>query len=454
MMGRAVPLGRFTPLGQQAQSSPKSGAILQILPITLLAYSFLLLPPEVRVAVGGLNLYSYRLALIVLLPIVIFRYLRGETRVSVADGLIGLGSAWMVLSFVVLFGLVEGIVRGGALVLDFAGAYFVARISIASTTDFQRSLILIVPGALFAGIMMAAESISHRLLVRPFWRDIFGALPRYIQGEVVGELEYQFEMRLGLLRAFSTFSHPILGGGLLASLLPLYLFSSLRGWPKFTGILAAAAGFFSVSSAAILSLAVIIALSIVDFAKRWAPQIRWHHIASLGAIMLLAAQIASANGIVTVISRFTINPATAYIRQMQWLYGIEAIKSRPIFGFGYDSIPAASWMTTSIDAHFLAMGIRHGALVPILLFVTIGWIMIKLGIRASREPSNRDLMVGMNFAIFTLLIISMTVTYFGEANIWFMMVIGMGASLLSATSTGGTTSSSTPLQQTAGKIRA
>lgn len=453
-MDRAIPLSRFTPIRQQAQSLPKTGAILQILPIALLAYSFLLLPPEVRVAVGGLNLYSYRLVLIVLLPIVIFRYIRGETRISVADGLIGLGSAWMLLSFVALFGIGAGLVRGGALVLDFAGAYFVARISIASTTDFRRTLILIAPGAFFAGTMMAAESISHRLLVRPFWRDIFGALPRYIEGEAVGELEYQFEVRLGLLRAFSSFSHPILGGGLLASLLPLYLFSSLRGWPKFAGILAAAAGFFSVSSAAILSLAVIIALSVVDFAKRWAPQIRWQHLASLGAIMLVAAQIATTNGIVAVISRFTINPATAYIRQMQWLYGIEAIKSRPIFGFGYDSIPAASWMTASIDAHFLAMGIRHGPLVPILLLVTIGWIMIKLGIRASREPNNRNLMVGMNFMIFTLLIISMTVTYFGEANIWFMMAIGMGASLLSANSTGSTTADTPPLKQAAGKIRA
>ena len=99
------------------------GAWQRIFPALLLIYSVMLFAPEVRISVGGLNLYSYRLAIIPLLGVIALRYLRGYVRFSLVAGLIVAISFWMMLSFAVHFGAGTGLVRAGALVPDFAGAH-------------------------------------------------------------------------------------------------------------------------------------------------------------------------------------------------------------------------------------------------------------------------------------------------------------------------------------------
>ena len=406
------------------------GAWQRILPAVILIYSVMLFSPEVRISAAGLNIYSYRMAILPLLAVVVLRYLRGHTRWSLTDTLVTLAAIWMLASFTVHFGVGDGLVRAGALVVDFAGAYFVARVSLGQMVDFRRLLVAIAPGLAVAGALMTLESVSHRLLVRPFWREIFGPLPEYFAGEEVADLVYQNEIRLGLLRSYSVFSHPILGGAVLISAFPLFLFAGLRGWPKLAGLGAALAGFFSLSSAAILGLFLVLGLAALEYLKRSIARLRWSAMAAIGLVLLLAAQLSTANGIVAALSPFTINPATAYIRRVQWQYGLDAVERQPVFGYGYGLIERAAWMTDSIDAHFLVLAIRHGILVPLLLLVAMIGVMVTAGLRAGREAEHRSLLVGYNFCLFTLIFVGMTVTYFGESQIWLMFVLGLGASLI------------------------
>ena len=180
-------------------------------------------------------------------------------------------------------------------------------------------------------------------------------------------------------------------------------------------------------------LLLVLGLSAIEFVKRSIARLRWFAITAIGLVMLLAAQLATANGIIAALSPFTINPATAYIRRVQWQYGVDAVQQQPLFGYGYGLIERAAWMTDSIDAHFLVLAIRHGIAVPLLLLVTMTGVMIAAGLRAGREAENRSLLVGYNFCLFTLVFVGMTVTYFGESHIWLMFILGLGGSLVSAT---------------------
>src|SRR3546814_13280900 len=115
---------------------------------------------------------------------------------------------------------------------------------------------------------MLSESVARAPLVRPAMASIFGALPFYYGGEEVADLTLAPSFRFGLLRAAGPFSHAILAGLFLASLLPIYAMSGIRGWPKKSGVLVSLLGVLSWSSAAILGLLIGAGLVAYDWLQR------------------------------------------------------------------------------------------------------------------------------------------------------------------------------------------
>lgn len=416
-----------------AASRPSTlGMFASVWPALILSYSFLLFPIEVMVTVAGLNLYSYRIAILLLAPFAIFRVMRSYVRLEAHDFLIAIGCFWIIISFVANYAPVEGLIRSSAIFIDTFGSYLIARASIRSFRDIRLLLIALLPGLVIAGGFLALESLSKQLIVRPFFRSIFGAAVLYEGGVAKGALEFLNEQRLGLRRAYSVFSFPILGGVILSSLLTIYVFSGIRGWPRYLGIAVSCAAIFSVSSAVFAVLIIAVALMVLDRLLVYLRPLTWVTVSWLVGFYFVIANFIFESGVVGVIGRFTLNPATAYVRRLQWSYGSESIAENPLVGIGLREYERAIWMTPSIDAHFLSLGVRHGLVTPLLMLASILLLMIKLGRQSNHlSKADRDLALGINLAIGLLVFSSMTVTYFGESNIWFMLVLGVGAAAAS-----------------------
>lgn len=410
----------------------RSTDIMRILPLILLVYCIVATAPEARVPIGGFMLYSYRIVIIPSLAVVLYRLFLKQWRLAFPDFLVLILGLWPMLSFSQVYDVDYGLKSGGAAFLDAAGAWFVARACIQSPTDLRRVLIFCIPGFLFAAGIMVIESLSHRLIYRPASIAIFGGLRDPFGSNPSGFVELEAEMRYGLLRAFGTFSHPIIGGMVMISALPLYYASKITPMPRTIGMIAAFAGLFSISSAAIMSLIVSIGLYVIDGLKAKFEGLSWRLIVWLVMAAMVAGHFLSKGGIFNIISRITINPATAYTRQLIYQYGWQSIIKHPWFGIGLEGYDRPSGLTPSVDAHFLAQGISTGVVPLVCSLSVVIYIMFALGNRIAKMQDKlaKETLFGVNLCVFALFLGGITVTYFGEGKIWLMAVLGLSMSLV------------------------
>lgn len=403
---------------------------MQLIPLLAVFYSVFLLPPEVEFAVFGINFPSYRIAMLLVSVPALWSSLRSRTAtipfMDVAVMVIGF---WTMLSFITIYGFEVGLVRGAGLTIDTVLPYFIARTCIRSLDDLRYFLILILPAIAVAGLTLIAESLSGRLLLRPAFASVFGNMSKFGGGETSGSLVLEDQYRLGLLRAYGPFPHPILAGIMMIGFLPLYFFSGLRSWPWIGGILLALTGFFGLSSAAFLALIVAVGGVVIHQVKAYVPRISWWTISGLLILALWTLHMLTKNGIISVISRLTLSPDTAEYRVNIWHWGFVNIEKHPWFGIGYKQWERFSWMVESVDAHFLLLAMRHGIVVPVMMLAAIFYGIVRLGlIIPNLAPKDREFVIGINICMIIFLIVGQTVNYYGSANILLMSVIAFLAS--------------------------
>lgn len=414
------------------QSLPGS-RILPLLPILLVFYSLLLLPPEVEFSVFGANFPSYRIASLMMAVPALWITLKSKGgSPNFMDVLIAIMAFWILLSFTMNYGFESGIIRGAGIVIDTALPYFITRACIKSLNDLRYFLLLCLPALIFAGGMLALESLSGRLLLRPAFASIFGSIDAFAGGESTGTLSLRNEYRLGLLRAYGPFPHPILAGAVMVGFLPLYYFSGLKSWPYIIGITIALTGFFALSSAAFLAIILGFGAILIYHVKPYIPKISWWTITGLFVLLVWTLHMATKNGIISVISRLTLTPHTADYRTLIWEFGSISVAKYPWFGLGYKQWERLSWMGESVDAHFLVLAMRYGLIVPVLLLVALAYGMIKLGMIAPYlATKDRAFAVGINISLIIFIMVGQTVNYFGSTNLVFMTIVGFLASAVS-----------------------
>jgi hypothetical protein len=407
----------------------RANDVVLLLPAILLLYSTLL-PQEVRLNFAGQVIYPYRGVAFLLLPWLLNRIATGRYPFRLADLWMFAGVTWMVVSFCVFYGVADGVRRGGALAFDTIAPYLIARTCVRDFQDVRRLLIVAAPGLMLAGLSMLVESVSHRQLVRPFAAAIFGPLAYYENGQAVSTAREFVVVRLGFLRAHGPFSHPILAGLFMASFLPLYLKSSIRKWPYALGLTASLFAVFSVSSAAFLSIIISIVLLGYDRFQSYLSGIGWRFFVFAVFTFLLAVEMASQNGVMPILIRYTLDPQTGYYRQLIWEYGMRSIELHPWFGIGFTDYERLPWMITSIDNHWLLLGVRHGHIAPICVFMSC--LVSILGLAKSCAGFGKResvLAKAIIFSLTGLLISAFTTSFFGGLHTWFYMIVGMTLSL-------------------------
>ena len=431
---RAASLNTNAGRAKRQQSAPGFFTpYLYLLPLVSLAYS-LLLPLEVRVSVAGQTFYPYRIVCILIVPWFLRRVAAKEFQWDWIDGSILLAAFWMIVSFIVRYGPLDGILRGGSLAFDLAMPYLAAKLTIRTKNDFRLLLILFLPGLILTGFFLMLESVSHRVIVRAIAADIFGSRAIYEEGSASGEVVFGNETRLGLMRASGPFAHPILAGLFFGSFLPLVLGSSFRGWPRYGGLLAALFAVFSVSSAAFLSLMLGSAFTIYDRLQRVVEFANWRMLL-LGLVLIsFGIHLASENGFFRFLIRYTLDPQTGFYRLLIWEYGLLSVANHPWFGIGFDRYEALPWMVASVDTHWLMLAIRHGLITPFALFIGSAAVVYKLAIRATGSTREHDgiFYVGLAISLAVLMLLAFTVAYFGAIQTWFCIVIGCCAGLVTS----------------------
>ncbi len=419
-------LGR-RPVPRQAPLTRVSryGGLLKIAPVIVLVLA-LMMPPEVRINFAGQTIYAYRMAWLLLTPWAMMRLIRGQLEWRFNDLLVFLGSSWMTVSFVVIYGLGEGFTRGIALTLDIFMPYIVARLAITELNDLRRLLVTLAPVFFLIGVILVVEAITDRRFVRDAAASIFGSL---------GSVEFgagkapsiASDQRFGLLRAMGPFSHPILAGLFFSSLLPLYHFGRIKGWPKVIGLLSGVSAILTFSSAAMIGIFMFLLLAIYDRLQRMVVFLNWPLFMVVVVALLAVLQAISENGLISILIKYTFNPVSGYYRLLIWEYGSLSVEQHPWFGIGFAKFSGLEWMGDSIDAYWLAIAIRNG-LPSALLLAMASLFAVAMLAKAAADNDGHDkaTLIGLASATITLFVLGFTVSFFGGLLAWFAILLGVG----------------------------
>ena len=394
------------------------------LPVVLAAILFytLLIPTQFNITIADVYLSPFRIYLIGATLYILAGAARQSMRFVWPDLFMILTLCWIWIASYFSSGSVStAVIMGGSHTVDIGLSYFLARASIQTVGDFRRLLVLIAPGAGFISAIVVLESITHTLILQRVASSITGAIapPR-------------MEVRIGLMRGWGSFPHPILAGICLGSLLPIYMLSGLRGWPKVVGVLAAIGGIFSLSSAAMLAVVVGGLLCVYDWLTRRIGNLNWRIFLLATTILYAAVELTSKSGFYSLLVRYvSLNTATAYNRVLIWNFGTANVAEHPWFGIGYADWDRPDWMhSDSFDHFWLITALRFG--IPAFVFM-FGATMIGLSMIAlkSRELPHHDATflrgTAISVAVFALGVNS--VSLWMAALAWFFMLLGITVSL-------------------------
>lgn len=403
-------------------AAPQSRASL--LPVTLAAILFylLLIPQQFNVNLGGIYLSPFRIFLLGASLYLLSGALQKNLRFVWPDLMIILATAWIWLASYMSSGSVlTAIEMGGSHTVDIGLAYFFTRTTIRTPTDLRRLLILIAPGVAFTGAMIAAEAISRTHILQPIASALTGT-----------PMPIRYEIRMGLLRGTASFPHPILAGICMASFLPLYVMSGLRGWPRIVGVVGSIGGMFSMSSAAMLGVVVGGMLIAYDWLTERIANLTWRLFLLFSAMLYAVVELTSNSGFYALLVRYaSLSSGSAYNRILIWKFGTENIARHPWFGIGYADWDRPVWMHWgSFDHFWLISALRFGIPEAILLLgaTLIGILMVALKSRHLPPQDARLLRgVAISLAVFALGLNS--VSLWMSALVWFFMLLGLTVSL-------------------------
>lgn len=394
--------------------------VAALLPAGLI-YS-LFVPAGMTFMVGGLNFFASRIYLIAVLPLVIAQCIRSKLHLKAYDYLILAGCAWMVMSFFVNRGVSGGIESGGRDVIDILGTWFLARGCIRDDKDVARLLKLLLPGLLIVAAMLFIESVFGK----PRVLDLFP-----IRGVDQGSAN---QYRLGLLRAFGPFSHPILAGLFLSSFITLYGMVLRDQLSRWLGMAAGLAGFFTLSSAALANMVLQAgfyvyrkAVSIAGYRTEWRP------LALITVLGLALMQVLSKGGAISTIIRYgALDSETGYFRLIIWEYGTASVARKPLFGFGYSGYDKPFWVAhDSVDNHWLFLAIRYGFPAFAIYFALSLFVIYRLAGISMRLPDKSGAAYSaMMITLSCATALGLTVAFVNEFQIWYIFMLATASSMI------------------------
>jgi hypothetical protein len=389
------------------------------LPIVLLVVS-LVCPTELSLFLGGMRLPPHRVALIILVIAALIRMSRAKPiKLMACDGLMLLYGLWSIGIFMFHEGQGPGLQYGGSLALESFAAYFVARVYITTIDHLKSCVSLLLFCVIVIGAIAAMESISHTLIVHSFLKQVTGH-----------DVEPGFEIRRGLMRAYSTFDHPILYGSFCASIIALsWATAKNMGLAQRNVALIAAATYFGMSSAPLLCIGVQTFLLVWERLSRGIPRRATVTVGVL-VLALFALGFASNRSPFAIIATgFTLDPWTGFYRLLIWEHGLNNVAMAPMTGIGLKDWVREWWMASdSVDAFWLVIMMRMG--VPALALLVLAMTLLLVAIHQQKVGMTKEirrLVIAWTFSVLALSLAGCTVHYWNNLHAYFFFTLGMMA---------------------------
>ena len=387
-------------------------------PVIFLIIAFLC-PTEFSLFLDGLRIPPHRLALIVLLPIALWRLiLQKRLKIRSFDLAFILFNVWTVAIFMHHQGQHEGMVYGGSLALDGLGSYLVARTWIRDIQLFHAALRTMG----FAIAFGALVALPETLLGQNFTHDALRTLTGYIHPTAV-------ETRLGLTRAYGTFDHPIHYGTFCAALLAQFWYAAKSTMAKRKrAALLAGATLLGLSSAPILCLLLQTAMLVWEYMTRGTANRTSLTLTVLAGLYIGASFVMTRSPINFIATGMTLDSWTGFYRLQIWEYGLDNVYANPWTGIGLGDWTRPYWMVSStVDAFWLVVAMREGF--PGIFSLLAGVVLItravvKRGLRA-KDIAVRRLSRGWIMSLIALSLVGCTVHFWNVLYAFFFFFIGM-----------------------------
>lgn len=397
---------------------PVRFSIIAPTPVAIFLILTVLVPVEFGFFVGPL-FFTWSKAFLFFFTPVAFALTVSRVQLFAFDWLIFAHVAWSFLAFLVMFGLGDGLESGGTFVIETLTVYLLVRLYVRTPQDVMGTLGLLLVLAVITMALAVPEAISGRRYIHEFAHSITGHW-----------YNFSNETRLGMLRAASTFEHPILFGMFCAALLAPLWFAT-TGLVRFVcaGLIGVGT-FFSLSSAPLLVFMAQAGLIVVERGTQWL-QARVKIITIGFAGTLVALELFTGRGAIGFVTMLMLNPATAWYRKAQIEYTMDDIARHPLFGLGAETFTRPHWLSGSIDNHYIYLALRSGlpSLIFFLLACYLVWRLLARIDPATQPPVFANLRKGWGLMMAGLLLGAATVTYFGRMQPLFFFYIALGASL-------------------------
>lgn len=397
--------------------------------LAILLILALLMPPEIGGSVSGLHLNPYRLFLmLVLIPLLIKLFSGKVGAFNKIDFFVILHCLWVFISLSVNHDIPFAIETGGIYIVECLGAYLIGRCVVTTVHSYKIVLKTLFISLLFIMFFVLIETFIGINFIREVSSSIFG-----------GSFNNVMEKRLGLVRAYGSFNHPILLGVFSAgvfSMLYMYGLSTYQSKLKriLPGFVATIVTLTSISSGAFAPLFIqYFMLGWQKLAKKVRIKSPWTLFWSLLVAFYILIDIFSNRSPVKVfLTYMTFSAHTAYNRLNIWEYGSDEVVRHPIFGIGLEDWIRPDWMHSgSMDNFWLVNAVRYG--VPAFLFLLVAVIYVLYSIRKVSAPSEEYFLLrqGYMYSIIAIVIAATTVHLWNQIFVYFMFLVGLGHVFLS-----------------------
>ncbi|MGV6804444.1 MAG: O-antigen ligase family protein [Ruegeria sp.] len=379
----------------------------------------LLIPIEFSLNLGGLLITPVRGFLLIVAGPVFYMFFT-RRKFTTEDGLMVFFALWVFTSYLTRKGFAN-LDQSGQRFLEIMVSYCITRTFFTNRQQMISYSQLLAVVIAILGFLAIPEAITHYRFLHEV-PELLTGFYYYISDDT----------RMNMLRAATTFEHPILFGLFAASSMSMLWFSTQstgrRLWRTVTtGI----ASFFSLSSAAILVFGLQMALITMEFFTRKIPRRLTLFTVGTTAIVIFLETASNRGAIGLIASYLTFSAHTAYYRILQWNFTIDDVMRNPLFGVRYSEWTRPYWLTDSIDNNWLFIAFENGIPAVVALFALYLVIFLKVlkRARATKDMTLRGLEMGWIIAAISLFLGGWTVTFFGKMTPYFSLFLGMGSAL-------------------------
>jgi hypothetical protein len=390
-------------------------------PVTLLVLSFIC-PTELSLFAGGMRLPPHRIMLLLLFVTALIRLARAApVKLMAADYLLALYGLWSMGVFIYHDSAGGGLQFGGSLALESFASYLVARVYVTSLPELKATLGVLFLALLLAGSCALVEAFTGQHVVHDLLRSITGY-------DVEAGYEWRRMLGMQLLRAYSTFDHPILYGSFCASLLALlWAMPARSSQSRRNAALVAGATFLGMSSAPMLCIGVQAGLLIWERISRGIPRRALLTILGIACALLGLGLVSNRSPFAIIATGFTLDPWTGWYRLIIWEAGLDNVARSPWTGIGLADWTRPWWMASdSIDAFWLVIMMRMGLPALALLLGAIGLLLWAVhGQRVAVTSEMRRLVIAWTFSLVALSLAACTVHYWNNVHAYYFFFLGL-----------------------------